>query len=147
MDTEEIHMMRGQDNNHLAKRSHDDDSLLRKGHFRYLPLSMKTKRSVSLDDLSDIGKTTTSIRKRQSLHLTEKSPRSSDPLDKRNIDGLITMGLHVDQQSLLLFSVIVNGDLDALKKLYTTQRLVSLDRQGNTPLHIAAQSGHIPVLK
>ena len=78
---------------------------------------------------------------------TSGQNRLSNPLDQTHIEELINMGLHVDQQSLLIFSAIVNDDVESLKKLYSTKRLVGLDRLGNTPLHIAAQSGNIAVLK
>ena len=170
MDSAEIQMIREGQYDYMTSSSlQRSNSLLYRGQFRYLPKSLKSNRRpasfCASTAAAESNQTHDVIRhnnnnsnKRKSVTLSRsavnnfnvdnKQKRLSDPLDDNSsIDGLIDMGLHVDQQSLLLFSVIINDDLESLKKLYRTKRIVSLDRRGNTALHIAAQSGHVNILK
>ena len=168
MDSAEIQMIREGQYDYMTSSSlQRSNSLLYRGQFRYLPKSLKSNQrpasfcasaAAENNQMHDVIRHSNNSNKRKSVTLSRsavnnvnvdnKQKRLSDPLDDNSsIDGLIDMGLHVDQQSLLLFSVIINDDLESLKKLYRSERIVRLDQHGNTALHVAAQSGHVNVLR
>ena len=52
-----------------------------------------------------------------------------------------------DRLGILTYKAILNGDLENLKKIFRQKRVCLVDKEGNTPLHVAARRGNINCLK
>lgn len=74
-----------------------------------------------------------------------RSRRRPSPSKIAISDG--QMGLDLDQMSVLVHHAIMNDNLDRLREIYKDRKVNLVDRNGNTPLHLAARRGNPHIVK
>ena len=52
-----------------------------------------------------------------------------------------------ERLALQAYSAIINGDLERLKEVFQYRRVVFLDSELNTPIHLSAKRGQLAILK
>ncbi|KAK6170020.1 hypothetical protein SNE40_018511 [Patella caerulea] len=84
-----------------------------------------------------------------SSHTSRRLGGDASSFENMNLTNpdLMNRGLTKDFLTLACYNAIATGQIGLLKSIYKTGEAPQVDKQGNTPLHIAARCGQLRSLR